>query len=108
MNYSIDATDLFEKQLKRLIKKHASIKKDFFHFILKLKEDPKIGNSIGSNCYKIRMAISSKGKGKSGGARIITHIHIARGKIYLLSIYDKSEQSDITDKDLKNWLEKLK
>ena len=62
---------------------------------------------MGNNCYKIRIAISSKGKGKSGGARVITHLQIIETKIYLLSIYDKSEQSDISDKDLDNWLKLL-
>ncbi|CAN5873801.1 hypothetical protein BH11BAC7_BH11BAC7_16560 [soil metagenome] len=33
-----------------------------------LGEYPQVGTSIGNNCYKIRLAISSKGKGKSGDA----------------------------------------
>jgi hypothetical protein len=59
-----------------------------------------MGTSLGNNCYKIRLAIASKGKGKSGGARVITHIQLTKTTIFLLSIYDKSEQSDISDKDL--------
>ena len=52
------------------------------------------------NCYKIRLAIKSKGKGKSGGARIITHLHVTDSTIYLIYLYDKSEQDDISDNDL--------
>lgn len=43
------------------------------------------------------MKISSKGKGKSGGSRVITCVKIANEEITLLSICDKSEQADISD-----------
>jgi len=95
---------LFEKQLKRLVKKFPSLKKEFAQLIKLLQENPRSGISIGNNCYKIRIAISSKGKGKSGGARVITHIQISQTTVYLFAIYDKSEQSDISDADLKEWV----
>ncbi len=104
MNYSIEITALFEKQLKRLSKKFPSLKKEYAQLIALLKSEPKHGTAIGNNCYKIRLAIASKGKGKSGGARVITHIQITKTTIYLLSIYDKSEQSDISDSDLIEWV----
>ena len=104
MSYNIEVTAFFEKQLKRLSKKFPSLKKEFALLIVSLKSDPRQGKTIGNNCFKIRFAIASKGKGKSGGARIITHVQIIQNKVYLLSIYDKSEQSDIQDKDLDNWL----
>ena len=50
------------------------------------------------------MAITSKGKGKSGGSRVITHWHISQTTVYLLSIYDKSEKESISDKELKELL----
>ncbi|HSZ24330.1 MAG TPA: type II toxin-antitoxin system RelE/ParE family toxin [Cytophagaceae bacterium] len=102
MSYNIEVTALFEKQLKRLTKKFPSLKKEFGYLIVSLKEKPNQGTSIGNHCYKIRLAISSKGKGKSGGARVITYIQVVQEKIYLLTIYDKSEQSDMNDKELKN------
>ncbi|MDB5031009.1 type II toxin-antitoxin system RelE/ParE family toxin [Mucilaginibacter sp.] len=104
MSYNIEITALFEKQLKRLAKKFPSLKKEYIQLIASLKENPKYGTAIGNNCYKIRLAIASKGKGKSGGARVITHAQITKTKIYLLSIYDKSEQSDIADSDLIEWV----
>ena len=58
------------------------------------------GTSIKYNCYKIRISIFSKGKGKSGGARVITHIHVKDKIAYLLTIFDKSEMENITDKKL--------
>ena|ERR1700748_533345 len=107
MSYNIEVTALFEKQLKRLSKKFPSLKKEYLELIGLLKTNPKEGTPIGNNCYKIRVAIASKGKGKSGGARVITHVKITRTKIYLLSIYDKSEQSDIDDSDLNDWVKMI-
>lgn len=107
MSYKIEVTAFFEKQLKRLAKKYPSIKKDFTVLVATLYENPKQGISIGNNCYKIRIAIASKGKGKRGGARIITHVHVIQNTIYLLSVYDKAEQGNITEKDLKYWLQDL-
>jgi hypothetical protein len=57
--------------------------------------------------YKIRPSIKSKGKGKSGGARVITCVKIVAQKVYLVSIYDKSEQSDIADDELDKLMSKL-
>jgi len=100
MNYEVEVTAFFEKRLKRLVKKFPSFKKEYVDFISLVKQNPQTGTPIGNNCYKIRIAIASKGKGKSGGARIITHVKVTKTKIYLLSIYDKSEQEDIKDEDL--------
>jgi mRNA-degrading endonuclease RelE of RelBE toxin-antitoxin system len=100
MSYNIELTHNFEREFKKLYKKYPSLKNEITELASQLRKNPKTGTSIGKDCYKIRLAIRSKGKGKSGGARIITHIHIAGKKIYLLSIYDKSEQDSITDKQL--------
>jgi hypothetical protein len=72
-----------------------------------LAVDPKQGTSIGNECYKIRLAIASKGKGKSGGARIITNILISDDVVYLLTIYDKSEKENVSVKELKELLAQL-
>ena len=100
MSYSIIATELFERKLKRLAKKYISLKADLLEVLKQLEENPTLGTPIGKDCYKIRVAITSKGKGKSGGARIITFIRIVRETIFLMDIYDKSEQANITDKEL--------
>ena len=67
-----------------------------------------MGTPLGNNCYKIRMAITSKGKGKSGGARVITFVQIIETTIFLLSIYDKADAANISDKELKERLKRLK
>ena len=56
---------------------------------------------------KIRFAIKSKGKGKSGGARLITFVQIVGERIYLLSVYDKGERETVTDAFLKQLLKDL-
>ncbi|MEX0966534.1 MAG: type II toxin-antitoxin system RelE/ParE family toxin [Bacteroidia bacterium] len=107
MNYSVKVLPRFEKLLKRLVKKYPSLKSEYTELVRSLRNDPEQGTAIGHNCYKIRLAIKSKGKGKSGGARIITHIVVTSEIVYLLSIYDKSEQADITDKELRELLRSI-
>jgi mRNA-degrading endonuclease RelE of RelBE toxin-antitoxin system len=107
MSYKVKTLDVFENQAKRLIKKYASLKSELFQLVSQLKEEPKHGTAIGKNCYKIRISISSKGKGKSGGARIITNIVIKDETVYLLSIYDKSDKENLTDKELDELLKNI-
>ena len=108
MSFEILTIPPFERQLKKLAKKYPSIKQDFATLLISLQENPEHGTLLGKGCYKVRMAISSKGKGKSGGSRMITHLVIEDQIIYLLSIYDKSEKASISDAELKEllgWIE---
>ncbi|WP_462218865.1 type II toxin-antitoxin system RelE/ParE family toxin [Ferruginibacter sp.] len=108
MHYSVKSIAVFERQAKRLIKKYPSLKTELAQLIQLLKKSPEQqGTSLGNSCYKIRMSIASKGKGKSGGARVITHLQILQSTVFLLSIYDKSEQTDISDSELKDLLKLL-
>ncbi|MHB8259843.1 MAG: type II toxin-antitoxin system RelE/ParE family toxin [Bacteroidia bacterium] len=100
MSYKIEVTSYFKKQAKHLLKKYPSLKNELAELINRLEVNPEQGIAIGSNCYKIRIAIASKGKGKSGGARVITHVQVIKQHIFLLSIYDKAEQPNIVDKEL--------
>ncbi|MEI7581443.1 type II toxin-antitoxin system RelE/ParE family toxin [Runella sp.] len=100
MNFEIKTIESFDRQIKRFAKKYPSVKKDFTNFLETLAENPTQGTPLGKDCYKIRMAISSKNKGKSGGARIITNVHVVGETIYLLSIYDKSQKSNLDEGEL--------
>lgn len=104
MSYEIVAIQNFRKELKKLAKKYPSLKEDFGVLLESLEVNPLQGVSLGNNCYKIRMAIASKGKGKSGGSRVITFVKISQTTVYLLSIYDKSEKENISDGELKELL----
>jgi mRNA-degrading endonuclease RelE of RelBE toxin-antitoxin system len=95
----------FERELKRLVKKYPSLRQEFGDLIQHLQEDPFQGIPLGQDCYKIRIAIASKGRGKSGGGRVITCVKILADTIYLLSVYDKSEQETVDDKALDRLLE---
>lgn len=100
MNFSVKTISVFERQAKRLTKKFPSLKKEIQTLIKELKEKPEMGIPLGHNCYKIRLAIASKGKGKSGGARFITHVIFKDETVYLLSIYDKSAIENLTDSEI--------
>ena len=72
--------------------------------VKELKDNPKQGTAIGKSCYKIRLSIKSKGKSKSGGARVITNFVVVSDAVYLLSVYDKSDQGNLSDKELDDLL----
>jgi len=101
MSFKVSVTADFKRESKRLVKKYVSLRKEIGDLIHSLEDEPMLGTPIGNGCYKIRLAISSKGKGKSGGARVITLVWVKEEQVFLLSIYDKSEQDDISDSRLK-------
>lgn len=104
MSYDIIITSAFERDAKPLLKKYKSLKNDLASLFESLEKEPAQGKPLGKDCFKIRMSITSKGKGKSGGARVITCVKITTEKIFLLTIYDKSEKDDISDKELNELL----
>lgn len=101
MSYNVFTIPPFDKQLKRLVKKFPSLKAEYAQLIESMENQPVQGAALSNNCYKIRMAIKSKGKGKSGGTRVIFHVQVVENNVFLLAIYDKSEQEDITDTEIK-------
>jgi len=104
MLYNVLTIHHFDKEMKRLVKKYVSLKSEYDNLVKELEKNPEMGAPLGNNLYKIRLAIASKGKGKSGGARVITYLKTEDRNIFLLTIYDKSEQTDISDKELSNLL----
>jgi hypothetical protein len=100
MSFNVYTTEFFDKELKSLSKKYPSIRNDYKVLTESLKEEPKQGQSLGKDCYKIRMAITSKGKGKSGGSRVITCLKVLADSVFLLSIYDKGDKESISDKEI--------
>ncbi len=107
MSYKIIATSNFRKEAKKLSKKYPSLKNEITELGQQLSVDPTLGISIGNNCYKVRLAIASKGKGKSGGSRVISYVQVTQESVFLLSIYDKSEKENISDRELKNMLRQI-
>ena len=108
MSFRVVTIPPFDKQLKRLLKKFPSLRKEYTELIGSLEADPEQGTGVGRKCYKIRLAIASKGKGRSGGARVITHVYVNGNMVFLLTIYDKSEQTDLSNKELEQLLAFIK
>ena len=97
-NITVSVSDDFAKEAKRLAKKYPSFKQDYKDFLLSIKNNPLQGDEITKNIRKIRMAIKAKGKGKSGGARVITFnilTDIENGHVVFLLLYDKEDASTV-------------
>jgi mRNA-degrading endonuclease RelE of RelBE toxin-antitoxin system len=104
-SFNVVVTTNFKKEAKKLYKKYPSLKTDLFQLVETLEQKPQSGTAIGKDCYKIRMAISSKGKGKRAGSRIITCVKVLKSTVFLLSIFDKSSKDGLSDKELDALLE---
>ncbi len=109
MNCKIETTPDFARELKQLAKRYPSMKDDYRDFLNALRKSPLQGEPLGKHLRKVRFTIASKAKGKSGGARVITHTVLVESDgadITLVTIYDKSNQANITDKELKKLIKK--
>lgn len=103
MEYRIKTAHSFEKALKRLGKRYVSIVNDYAALLTELHANPQLGTDLGGGLRKIRMRIASKGKGKSGRARVITFtviVAVDETEVNLLYIYDKAERSTVTAVEL--------
>jgi mRNA-degrading endonuclease RelE of RelBE toxin-antitoxin system len=113
MSSKVVVTPNFQREAKKLYKKYHSLKKELKDLVERLERDPKHGTLITKNVYKIRLAIKSKGTGKSGGARVITYLHIEETEVnlqvvYLISIYDKSDYENIADNFLQQMIDDIR
>ena len=107
MNYSVLTIPTFERQAKRLAKKFPSLKSDLSALIASLTEHPEQGTPLGNGFFKIRLAIASKGKGKSGGARVITYVKVIQETVYLTTLYDKSDKDTLSNHELEQIFKEL-
>lgn len=110
MSFDVRTTSRFEKSAKTLYKRHRSLKNDLKEFIESLELNPFQGDELSPGVRKIRMAITSKGRGKSGGARIITYTIVVtenQGRVYLMDIYDKADFSTVDVSVIQNMIKTL-
>ena len=111
MKVSFDYLPEFERGAKALRKKYPSFESDYNTFLDELEANPFSGESLGKHTYKNRMAIASKGKGKSGGARVITYNLQKQSEdeilITLMTIYDKSDVENVTDTYLRSLVQQI-
>lgn len=87
----------FKRDFKELAKKYPSLVRDVDALVASLRLSPTQGTPLGNHCYKIRLKISAKRQGKSGGGRVITCVKIVEEEVWLLTLYDKSEMDNISD-----------
>jgi mRNA-degrading endonuclease RelE of RelBE toxin-antitoxin system len=100
MSYNVELSANFSKEAKRLIKKYPSLKKELTELFNYLEENPTTGIPLGNDIYKIRLAIASKNKGKSGGARVLSFVKVTQTTVLLFSIYSKGEIDNLSDKEI--------
>lgn len=104
----IIATKVFLRCAKSIAKKYRGFNSDYQALIKALSLNPKTGTDLGGGYRKVRMIISSKNKGKSGGCRVITLNTVERnGCLYLIYIYDKSEYDSVNLSIIKTLVEDL-
>lgn len=104
IKYKIVFAPSFGRKYSILKKRYVFLSADLAVLLAELQVAPQSGSPLGQSCYKVRMRIKAKQTGKSGGARVITCIKLVQDTIYLLTIYDKSEQETITDEERDNLL----
>ncbi len=108
MSFSVIPSDKFKREAKRLSRKFPSLKQELIELNDTLTNKPETGTPLGNDTYKIRFAVKSKSKGKSGGARVITYVIKENKEVYLLILYDKSEFDIVDDKTIKSIIQTLK
>ena len=104
MSYKVELSDNFKKEAKTLTKKYASLKEELSNLFTRLEQTPTLGTPLGNDIFKIRLAIASKNKGKSGGARVLTFVKVTGTTVLLFSIYNKGDKDSISDNEIKELL----
>jgi mRNA-degrading endonuclease RelE of RelBE toxin-antitoxin system len=80
---------------------------DFVAVLDELERNPTMGNEIFPGCRKARIAIHSKGRGKSSGGRVIFYYEVSDERVTLLFIYDKSEMESVQTAYIEQILKKI-
>ncbi len=101
-------SDDFKIAFKRLLKKYRTLKQDLLKVMDEIQESPsEVGVPLFATVRKMRMAISAKGRGKSGGARLILSLYQQEGIVFFLFIYDKNEMENVSDEFIKEILKDM-
>lgn len=103
----VRTSEEFRIAYKRLKKRHKSLQYDFERLLVSLLENPIQGVEIEENIRKIRLAITSKGRGKSGGARVIIRVRLIADELQLLYIYDKADFENVSDAFLRDVMKRM-
>jgi len=110
MSYQIRTIPPFEKAARALAKRYRNLKKDLEQVTKSMEQDPYFGVAIPGYegaVWKLRIANTSAKRGKQGGFRIIYFIEKTIETCYLLTIYSKTDKSDVSLKELEDLLKAL-
>ena len=107
MKYQVMITPRFEKDIKAYKKRFPKIDEDMDEVINQLEKGNFLGDQINEvhlpndeGVYKVRVANTSARQGKSGGFRLVYYVVKNQWEIYLLTIYSKTDKSNISDKEI--------
>jgi hypothetical protein len=96
MKLNFFQTRQFSKSLDNFVKRRLLLRKDFDDFLRILAENPDIGDVIAGTNGVRKTRLRSASRGKSGGFRVCYYLITQVGTIYLLLIYAKNEQENLT------------
>ena len=108
MSAIVEVSPTFIREAKKLIKRYPSLKIELDVLFSELELHPEIGTPLGDGVYKVRLGISSKGKGKSGGAPVLTYYRVEKNSVLAFSIYSKGEKDNISKKEIQQLLKDYK
>ena len=106
MIYEVIVLVDFRRTAKKIVRKHPKFKTDLARIVKSLKSDPTQGTAIGENRYKIRVAISGSGRGKSSGVRVYTYVVVRDAVVYLVAMHTKAERATLKDQEINTILRK--
>lgn len=96
MKREVVQTKNFDEKIQKLLAKNKLLSNDFEEFKKKLIENPKQGDVISGTGGVRKTRLKSASKGKRGGFRVCYLDLEEKLILFLLSIYPKSEQEDLT------------
>ncbi|WOG26386.1 type II toxin-antitoxin system RelE/ParE family toxin [Endozoicomonas sp. 8E] len=101
-------TPEFKRSLIRLFKKYRSIREDLEPLLDTLAAGQTPGDRLqvsGDVLYKVRLRNKDSKRGKSVGYRVIYYLK-AQKDIILVTLYSKTEQSDIQASEIQNIIDR--
>ena len=110
MKYEFRPSPAFLKSVKALAKRYPSLKEDLAVLRRSLEENPLQGVDLGGGMRKVRMSIKSKGRGKAGGARVITFNIVISSHdtiIVFVYIYDKADAASVKNETMRGIIQEM-
>lgn len=114
MKYEVEFTAIFKRRIKKLSSKYPRIKEDLSVLLDQLEQGNFQGDRLQDypgEVYKVRVGSIDQKKGKRGGYRVIYIAVTFNTTVYLMEIYAKAYQEDLTNQqkqEIKDFIELMK